>query len=480
MLILVLFCCYLCILIPLAWLGHRRAGSKTPHEFYLAGGKLGLVVLVCTLFATQYSGNTFMGFPGKAYRMGYAYMMSVMFMMCIVAFYLLYAPALWKRASKRRYVTPCDWIHDRFGHRGLTSVCAVLMSIALVNYLLAQLLAMGNAVEGLTGWTHGFVVGVLFLSVVIVIYETVGGMRAVAWTDTLQGILMFTAVLILGGYLLSRHAELSSLPAKIQEPSREKVLPPDGKTCRYWFSFLCMAGLGGAMYPQGIQRIYAARSINVLKWSLCIMVLLPLLTVFFAYFIGIMAIEEIPGIPNRDSDQVMTRMLDLISQQGPVLYFGVSLLLIGALAAMMSTADSVLLSLSSIFIQDLSVKTFGYSAGEEKLLKLGKISSWVLMALLVALALQLRDTTLFRLLVIKFELLVQVAPAFILGFYLPRLGARVALAGIGAGCLIAIIGFVLKTNLVGIHMGTVGVAVNTIVCLAGTALFPAEPFEREP
>ena len=82
MLILVLFCCYLCILIPLAWLGHRRAGSKTPHEFYLAGGKLGLVVLVCTLFATQYSGNTFMGFPGKAYRMGYAYMMSVMFMMC--------------------------------------------------------------------------------------------------------------------------------------------------------------------------------------------------------------------------------------------------------------------------------------------------------------------------------------------------------------------------------------------------------------
>jgi Na+/proline symporter len=479
MLMLVLFCCYLCVLIILAWIGKRRAGSKTPHDFYLAGGKLGFLVLICTLFATQYSGNTFMGFPGKAYRMGYAYMMSVMFMMCIVTFYLSYAPALRARAVLRRYVTPCDWIHDRYRNRGLTSVCAVLMCIAMLNYLLAQLLAMGNAVEGLTGRPGSFAAGVLFLSVVIVVYETVGGMRAVAWTDTIQGILMLVAVLILGGYLLTRHDELALLPARILELEPEKVRPPDWRTCATWLSFLLIAGLGGAMYPQGIQRIYAARSTRVLKWSLCAMVLLPLLTVFFAYFMGILAIEHFPGLAKGDSDQVMARMLDLISTQGPVLYIGVTLLLLGALAAMMSTADSVLLSLSSIVIQDIFVKTIGYSASDEKLLKLGKISSWALMGIVVVVALQLQDTTLFRLLVIKFELLVQVAPAFILGFYLPRLGAGTALVGIAAGCAVALTGFALNTKWAGIHPGTIGVAVNLLICLVGSYVFPSESREQE-
>jgi len=480
MLMLVLFCLYLCILMMLAWLGRRRATSKTPHDFYLAGGKLGFLVLICTLFATQYSGNTFMGFPGKAYRMGYAYMMSVTFMMCIVTFYLLYAPALRARAVLRGYVTPCDWIHDRYRNRGLTSVCAVLMCIAMLNYLLAQLLAMGNAVEGLTGRPGSFAVGVLFLSVVIVLYETVGGMRAVAWTDTLQGIMMFVAVLILGGYLLTQHEELALLPARILELEPDKVRPPELKVCVKWLSFLCLAGLGGAMYPQGIQRIFAAKSTRVLRWSLGAMVLLPLLTVFFAYFMGIMAIEQFPGLGKAQSDQVMTRMLNLISTQGPVLYLGVTLLLLGALAAMMSTADSVLLSLSSIVIQDIVVKTIGYSASDEKLLKLGKISSWVLMGIVVVVALQLQGITLFRLLVIKFDLLVQVAPAFILGLYLPRLGAGTALVGIAAGCAVAVAGFALDPKWAWVHPGTVGLGVNLFICVVGSFLFPSESFEQKP
>jgi SSS family solute:Na+ symporter len=489
---LILFAIYLCALIPLAWLGRRASGGKTPRDFYLAGSKLGFFVLLCTLFATQYSGNTFMAFPGKAYRIGYTYMMSITFMMAMVTFYLLYAPALRRVAVTRGYVTPCDWIHDRYKSRPLTLICALIMMIALLNFLLAQLMAMGHAVEGLTEGRINYRSGVLLLAVVIVLYETIGGMRAVAWTDTLQGLIMAVAVCILGGFLLSRYGELRELPRQILEIAPEKVAPPDWKHCLTWGSTIIIVGLGGAMYPQAIQRIYAARSTLTLQRSLAVMVFLPLGIVLFAYVIGIMAIVQFPGLDAIKSDQVMVMMLGWIAGQGPVLNLAVSLLLLGALAAIMSTADSVLLSLSSIAVQDVYGKTIGHGETDERLLQLGKITSWVLMAIMVSIALTPR-TTLFRLLEIKFELLVQVAPAFILGFRRPRLGARTALVGILAGSLIALVGFFhhelsfaglrISEKWWGVHPGTVGLAVNLILCLAGERFFGggrSEPWRAEP
>ena len=105
--------------------------------------------MVMTLFATQYSGNTFYGFSGNTYRIGYAWIMSLHFMTAIVVFYLLFAPQLQQLAKQRSYVTPPDYIQDRFGSRAITVLAAVVMIIALSNYLLAQIMAMGRAMEGL-------------------------------------------------------------------------------------------------------------------------------------------------------------------------------------------------------------------------------------------------------------------------------------------------------------------------------------------
>jgi Na+/proline symporter len=62
-----------------AWSRRVRSGD-TLSDFYLAGRSLGTLVLLFTLFATQYSGNSLSGFPGKTYRVGLTYYMSVTFM----------------------------------------------------------------------------------------------------------------------------------------------------------------------------------------------------------------------------------------------------------------------------------------------------------------------------------------------------------------------------------------------------------------
>lgn len=461
---LILLGLYLCMLIPLAWLGHRHSTGKTPHDFYIAGGQVGFIVLLATLFATQYSGNTFMAFPGKAYRMGYAYMMSIPFMMAIVPCYLFYAPQLRRIAQQHRFVTPCDWIHHRYQSLPLTLACAGMMTWALLNFLVAQLMAMGHAVSGITEGQISYAAGVLFLALVVVLYESVGGMRAVAWTDTVQGFIMCIALLFLGGWLLTEHSDLAALPTRILADAPEKISPPNWELCATWASSIFIIGVGGSMYPQAIQRIYSAVSTLTLKKTLAVMVFLPLLTALFAYVMGLMAIPEFSSLDKIESDKVMTMMLAKIAERGPILNFAVLLLMLGALAAIMSTADSVLLSLSSILVQDFYAKSSTRAIPEEILLKFGKITSWLLMAVLLVFALQPR-VTLWRLLELKFEILIQVAPAFVLGFHMPGLTARTALIGIAAGAAIAVTGFFLETKWFGIHPGTIGCLVNLGICV---------------
>ena len=70
---------YLVILILLGWLGHRAKKENSLADFYLGGRGLGLMVLLLTLYATQYSGNTMLGFVGSAYRQGYQFLVAVTF-----------------------------------------------------------------------------------------------------------------------------------------------------------------------------------------------------------------------------------------------------------------------------------------------------------------------------------------------------------------------------------------------------------------
>ena len=110
---------------------------------------------------------------------------------------------------------------------------------------------------------------------------------------------------------------------------------------------------------------------------------------------------------------------------------GVRILLIlflcAAVAAIMSTIDSALLSVSSVFTQDL-YKRMRPTVSQHHLTVTGKVFSWGLMAVLVFLAIQLPQT-LWRLTEIKLELLCQVAPAIFLGVHLKSLRTDAVLSG---------------------------------------------------
>ncbi len=467
---------YLLSLILIGWLGYRARRDSSLRDFYLAGKGVGFFVLVLTLYATQYSGNTLFGFTGKTYRIGYSWGMCIHFMTAIVVCFLMLAPRLYARSRERGYITPADFLQDRFGNLALTVVAAGVMVVAISNFLLGQLMAMGRALQGLTGLeaAQAYTWGVISLATIIVVYETLGGFRAVAWTDSLQGGVLLVGFGILCYLIFEKYGSLGEATKYLLASPPDgppKILPPDAGRIREWYSYIFIVGFGGALYPQGIQRIYAARSAQVLRRSLRVMAFLPLTTTLIAVIVGIMAAANVPGLSNRgETDAVLTIILREIQQESLFGYWLVAVLFAGVLAAIMSTADSVLLSISSMLTKDIYGRCFRPAAPEKELTYFGKICSWVLIAILSAMAIALRDeTTLVGLLDRKFDLLVQLVPGFFLGLHWHRLRGGAVLFGLLAGVSVSVaLAAAGYGKLYDIHAGLYGLSVNLCLAVGGS------------
>ncbi|MFH1571054.1 MAG: sodium:solute symporter family protein [Gemmatimonadota bacterium] len=460
---------YLLSMVGIGWLGRTRRQGDSLADFYLAGRSMGFAVLFLTLYATQYSGNTLIGYTGIAYRIGYAWTVSVLFMFSIIVGYLLFAPRLVVLARRLEFITPGDFLSYRFASPFLTTAATLMMVYALANFTLAQLKAMGAVVEGLTDGRVPSAYGIVALALIMVVYETLGGMRSVAWTDVIQGLILFVGFGVLLYLIPDMGGGVGAVTATLTRLDPGKVEVPDLETCNTWISYTVLLGGGAAIYPQAIQRLYAGRSVRVLKRSLALMAFMPLTTTLIALVCGITGIAVLPGLQGVDTDQILPRLCAAVMSGSAVGYWLVVVVFAAALAALMSTADSALLSISSMVTRDLYQRHWDPGSTQAQLTRVGKVSSWIIIAVLAGAAIA-TEKTLVRLLELKFEVLIQVVPCFYLGLHWRRFEARTAVAGMVAGLAIALgMTWAGVPRLAGFHAGVLGLAVNLAICAAGTA-----------
>jgi SSS family solute:Na+ symporter len=465
--------CYLLSLIVIGLVAYRSRRDDTLQDFYLAGRGVGFVALLLTMYSTQYSGNTLFGFTGNAYRIGYSWAMCIHFMTAIVVVYLAFAPRLNQLAKRHAFITPADYLAYRFDDAKLSLLASIVMVIAIANYLLAQLMAMGRAMEGLTNadpW-RAYTTGVVVLAVIIVVYETLGGFRAVAWTDVIQGSVLLVGFVLLLGMVRYEFGPIGVATERLASISPEKIAPPGAERVREWISYVILVGLGGALYPQSVQRIYAARSARTLRRSLMVMAFLPLTTTLVAVVVGIYGAAHFPGLANEQADTILTVICRQIQQHSTFGYWTVVVLFAAVLAGIMSTADSVLLSISSMVTKDIYSPCAARQITEAQLTKFGRRCSWMLMAVLTFAAIALRETTLVTLLDRKFDLLAQLAPAFIIGMQWPRMDARATRWGLIVGVVTSVgLASAGYGKIGGVHAGLFGLAVNLTIVVSGSLL----------
>ncbi len=452
---------YLSSLLGIGWLANRARKENSLKDYYLAGSSLGSVSLFFTLYATQYSGNTLFAIPGNAYRNGFVGLNVAAAVMFVVVVYFVFASRLNELAKRHGFVSVGDFIMWRYDHKPLLIAVNVIGIITLVSYALGNFKAVGLLMETATGGVVPFATGIIILAFVMAIYESLGGLRGVVWTDIIQGSLLFL------GCLLLFFAVLNLGPADSGNALSEGFTAyfSTGFEPAGFFSVVFLVGIGAAVYPQAVQRIYIAKDPQTLKRSYAALFFMPLLTTVPMILVGVMVADWLPGLSAQQSENVVIFAVGEIAQAYPAVSWLLILYLGAAVAAIMSTIDSALLSLGSTIIKDFWANRD--NSREVDLHRAGRTTSWVLMAIIATLAIILPQT-IWALMIFKFELLIQIAPAIIIGVRNSTVSSKSVLFGLGLGCVVAVLlklsgytDFDMSAPL-GIHAGLWGLLANLI------------------
>jgi SSS family solute:Na+ symporter len=186
----------------LFWGAKGMRASKTAADYFIAGRALPLWVFVLAGTATSFSGWTFMGHPGLIFRDGFQYAYASFYAITIPLTGVFLLKRQWMLGKHFGYVTPGEMLADYYqgdGIRILTVIVALLFSVP---YLGVQLAASGYLFNVLTDGAVPATVGTWVLSLIVLIYVASGGLKAVAYVDTMQCILLAVGIVITGAIAL--------------------------------------------------------------------------------------------------------------------------------------------------------------------------------------------------------------------------------------------------------------------------------------
>jgi Na+/proline symporter len=172
--------------------------AKTASDYFIAGRKLSLWVFVLAATATSFSGWTFMGHPGLVYRDGFQYAYASFYTITIPFTGVVFLKRQWLLGKRYGYVTPGEMLADYFQGDAIRILTVVVALFYSIPYLGVQLGASGYMFNVLTDGLVPEAFGMWILSLVVLIYVASGGLRAVAYVDTMQCILLALGIVITG------------------------------------------------------------------------------------------------------------------------------------------------------------------------------------------------------------------------------------------------------------------------------------------
>ena len=291
--------------------------------------------------------------------------------------------------------------------RTIGIIYPIIIVLITIVYLLAQFAAGARILENMLGISYR--TGLTIFAVTVVAYTTYGGFRAVAWTDTMQGIVMIIGIVLLvpfairavpGGLTAATTAqrdrqdpvaELHELPqqrdAYLYGPGPRKVpknikkIVTDDDQAEsltaanrergldIWLpfslgiSYFMLRSLAAMMMPTTVPRMLSFKDTKALR--VAIMVLAPyMLLMYFSSLITMNCAHSLDlGLSPHEADQAVPALAKAVA---PTWLAGI--LIAAPFAAVMSTVDSALLVISASVVRDLVQKGF-YPQLSEKMTK---------------------------------------------------------------------------------------------------------------
>ena len=453
----------------------RSKGQTSLADYFVGNRSLGAFIAFFTYVATFHSSFAFIGAAGQMYSSGIKFFAT--FTSCVVSPLMIYiiGRPTWYLGKKYNYMTQGQLVGDYYESKALRYLVAIVSLIFLVPYLQSQIAAGGIIFETISEGRISYLVGCVILYAVIIGYILLGGFKAVAWTDTIQGILMIVMIWIAGGVVLVRTSGTMSWNNLMQTMATqfpEKVLIPVEYWPTYMTSFISLFGI--SIYPPSFQRFFAVKNPKTLKW---LSVTTPIYLIFFYVPIMIISFSGVVYMPGLEkADQVVPMMLTQYAS--PIL---VGLVMAGALAATMSSTDSQLHSASSIFTVDL-YKGMKPNVSDKKALLAGKVFIVVISAVALALS-QFTSALITTIVTIALGGCLQILPSLIGALYWKGASKLGAISGLITGVTVVVLTQyvpAIKTPL-GMSSGFWGLVCNLLVFFVVSKLTPkpsAESIEK--
>lgn len=448
--VLIAFLLYLAGMLAIGFYFSNK--SKKMSDYFLAGRNLGGWVTAMSAQASDMSGWLLMGLPGAAYATGMGnYWIAIGLGIGTILNWILVAKPL------RRFTEVCgdsitipQYLQNRFKADSplIRVVCAIVIFIFFLVYTTSAFVSGGKlfqVVFNIDPTNETYTKAAVIISALIIItYTFMGGFNAVAWTDFVQGILMFVTIVALPIALVSNTPNFSADLLN----STQKIVAEGADASGYMSLTSNMSGIdiisnlawafGYFGMPHILVRFMAIKDTKEVKKSAAIAIIWVVISLTAAVLIGILGrvYLDSQNVALSSSEQELI-FIKTVKMLFPSFLGGI--FLSAVLASIMSTADSQLLVTASAVVNDFYTVVVKKGASEKKLMWISRIAVMLVSVIACILALNPNDSIMGIVSNAWAGFGAAFGPAIVFSLYWKRLTLKGTAAGIIGGAATVLI-----------------------------------------
>lgn len=526
-----------------------RARATSTEEFYVAGRKVSPIRNGMATAADWMSGASFISMAGAVAALGYdASVFLIGWSLSYVLLAMLVAPFL---RSYGKYTIP-DFFEDRYYSKKARLFAVIMLYVVSLTYLTGQLLGVGIVLSRAFGVDATIMT--LIAPLLVLLYSSFGGMKSITWTQVAQYIVLISAYwlpIVLISHLWNPipHIAYGQHVEKVDKVVME--LKGHAWTEPFWRTYASGTGqlnwllstlalmLGTMGLPHVLMRFYTVPSVRDARrsvaWSLFFISLLYLTAPVYAALAGekeyqlYAMVKQLDGQPidvvkqelmkepwvkkwmeagliklvDKNGDGIFQYGKDVLSIHKDIAVLGLpdmyglgavvaSIILVGGISAALSTADGLILAMTTAATRDIYKSIINPRATEKKELTVARISMVAIAFLSGTLAYLMASNPVIKAYIAKtvawaFAFAAStLTPAMLLGLHWKRATKEGAIAGMIAGLAVAVpyvvgvsLGYMEPVSIAGQKIGTiawgvVGFIVNIVVNVI-VSLMTSEP-----
>lgn len=330
-----------------------QEGGNFLESYFVGNRQLGGFVLAMTTVATYSSVSSFVGGPGMAFEVGFGWLyMAVVQVTAIFLVLGIFGKRVALLARKFNAVTVVDILRARYKSEVLAGFAVLAIVLFFSGTMTAQFVGGAKLFAAVTGYSYEM--GLLLFGLVVVVYTSIGGFRAVALTDTCCAVMMIIGIIILLHYVLMAGGGVEAILGKLTVERPEMFEPFSGGKMP-WTLYLTqwlLVGVCTIGLPQSVVRGISYKDTAGMKQAIIIGTVVIGFMNIGINFVGILAHGVLSGdaAANGGVDNVIPSAIVAAVPENLV-----GIAIIGPLAASISTISGLLIVASSAVVKDIYV-----------------------------------------------------------------------------------------------------------------------------